>query len=107
LATFAVLIRVVHKLRCGIIYTNAFADYLGQLYGQSQALAQSRIALLEYVQSAQTGEQYWNIQWRHESKVPEGERFTIGSIPVGMSKSTLRGLKHRCLDYQDGTVRVR
>jgi hypothetical protein len=94
----------VHKLRCGIIYTDAFADYLNGLYTKNTALQHSKIALLEYVRLAGTQQQHWNIQWVHESTLPAENRFSIGSIPVGIAKATQRGLKHRCLDYKEGSV---
>lgn len=100
----------MHRLRCGVIYTNAFADYL-EKYTQSQPPGHQRpILALEYLRAStgpSKGTAWWQIDWVPEHRAPEECRFRIGCVPVCLSKQSQRGLKHRCLDWRDGQVVVR
>jgi hypothetical protein len=97
----------MHRLRCGVIYTNAFADYLAQL---SQGASQRQILALDYLKAStgpKKGTAWWQIEWLPEHRAPAECRFKIGSVPVCLSKQSQRGLKHHCLDWRDGQVVVR
>jgi hypothetical protein len=99
----------MHRLRCGVIYTNAFADYLAQLEGDCPDPRRS-IICLEYLRAGtKQGEakEWWRVDWLPEHRAPEDCRFTIGSTEVCLSRQSQRGLKHRCIDWRDGQVVVR
>jgi hypothetical protein len=97
----------MHRLRCGVIYTNAFAEYLSQMSQSAVSLVKHRVLALEYLRSAEGKGAWWNIGWVPEARAPEDCRFTIGETPVCLSRQSQRGLKNRCLDWRDGQVVVR
>jgi hypothetical protein len=107
LASWTALTFSMHKLRCGVIYTNEFADYLAGLSQSVDTASVRKVMALEYLRSADGKEAWWNIEWVPESRAPEDCRFNIGQVPVCLSKQSQRGLKHRCLDWRDGKVLVR
>jgi hypothetical protein len=97
----------MHRLSCGVIYTNAFADHLATLATPLRTAEQRYVLSLEYVRCAKpdgTTEEWWQMDWIPEKRTPIEQRFTIGSTPVSLSKQTQQGLKRRCLDYRDGKV---
>jgi hypothetical protein len=99
----------MHRLRCGIIYTNAFAEYLATL-SQEGTRVKDKILSLEYLRCTsgeKAGAEWWNVQWMPAHRVPEECRFTIGTLPVGLSRQSQRGLKDRCIDCRDGQVIIR
>jgi hypothetical protein len=98
---------LMHKLRCGVIYTNAFAEYLARLSRSAVSAVRDRVLSLEYLRSAEGRGAWWNIDWVPQSRAPEECRFIIGETPVCLSRQSQRGLKNRCLDWRDGQVVVR
>jgi hypothetical protein len=99
----------MHRLRCGVIYTNAFADYLSALGGDA-APSSKKILSVEYVRCSTggaAGKAWWTIDWVPVHRAPEECRFLIGQIPVCLSRQSQRGLKHRCIDWRDGQVVIR
>jgi len=99
----------MHRLRCGVIYTNAFAEHLAELHTCSEAGTVRKILALEYVRASsgdQKGGAWWDVQWVPEKRVPVECRFEIGSVPVCLSRQSQQGLKNRCLDWRDGAVVV-
>lgn len=94
----------MHRLRCGVIYTNAFATYLaGLAHGPQQVLA------LEYLRASSgpsKGTAWWRMEWWPAHRAPEDCMFKIGTVPVVLSRQSQRGLKNRCLDWRDGQVAV-
>ncbi|MBL9114145.1 MAG: hypothetical protein JNJ83_03990 [Verrucomicrobiaceae bacterium] len=98
----------MHRLRCGVIYTNAFAEYLAQLE-RSRPQARTIIAL-DYVRCTagqNQAKEWWKVEWMPEHRAPDDCRFTIGNTPVCLSRQSQRGLKHRCIDWRDGQVVVK
>ena len=97
----------MHRLRCGVIYTNAFADYLATVNADASP---DTIIALEYVRFAsgpKKGTAWWRMDWLPMINTDEAHRVTIGSVLVFISAQSLRGLKDRCLDWRDGQVVVR
>jgi hypothetical protein len=94
----------MHRLRCGVIYTNAFADYIaGLAHGPRQVLA------LEYLRAStgpKKGSEWWRMEWWPAHRAPEECMFKIGTVPVVLSRQSQRGLKNRCLDWRNGQVAV-
>ena len=100
----------MHRLRCGVIYTNAFAGHLAELHGKRTEAELGTVLSMEYVRLASSekkGGEWWRIEWVPANRVPEDSRFLIGQVPVGLNKQSQRGLKHRCLDFADGAVLIR
>lgn len=100
----------MHRLRCGVIYTNAFADHLTALHQSQVADNFGRVLALDYLRAsggAQGAREWWRVDWVMGHPVPEEDRFLIAQVPVCMNKATRRGLKDRCLDVRDGAVVVR
>jgi hypothetical protein len=96
----------MHRLRCGVIYTNAFADYIAKVASPADA---ARVLALDYVAVSQgeTKKAWWHMDWMPVAKADDTCRFKIGDVLVYLSKQCQRGLKHRCLDWRDGQVVVR
>jgi len=100
----------MHRLRCGVIYTNAFAAHLTALHEAQVQDHFGKVLGLDYMRMAtgdQKGKEWWRVDWVIGQHVPEECRFKIDQVPVSMSKNTQRGLKNRCLDFKDGAVIVR
>ncbi len=100
----------MHRLTCGVIYTYAFADYLASFDAPLRTTEQRYVLALEYLRVTKedgAAEDWWQMHWVPEKRTPLEQRFTIGSVPVSLSKQTQRGLKHRCLDWRDGKVVVK
>ncbi len=100
----------MHRLRCGVIYTNAFAGHLAELYAARDPGAAGNILELEYVKVAGADEKngiWWRMDWVPEKRVPVECRFEMGRSPVCMRQQTQRGLKNRCLDWRDGAVVIK
>jgi hypothetical protein len=100
----------MQRLPCGVIYTSAFADYLTTLEAPLRTTEQRYVLSLDYLRSLKadgTQEDWWRMDWVPEKRTPLEQRFTIGTIPVSLSRQTQAGLKNRCLDYRDGQVVVR
>jgi hypothetical protein len=100
----------MHRLPCGVIYTNAFAEHLASLDAPLRTTEQQYVLSLEYLRLTKDDgqqEDWWQMNWVPEKRTPLAQRFTIGSVPVSLSKQTQLGLKHRCLDWRNGSVVVK
>ncbi len=100
----------MHRLPCGVIYTDAFATHLAELQEEEDADRNGQILCLEYlrcVTGEKTGASWWKLEWAPRHRAPEDCLFAIGSVLVWLSLQTQRGLKHRCLDWRDGEVVIR
>ncbi len=100
----------MHRLRCGVIYTNAFAAHLTALHEAQVAENFGKVLALDYVRAAtgdQKGREWWRVDWVVGQQVAEDCRFLIDKVPVCLTKQSQRGLKNRCLDWRDGAVLIR
>ena len=100
----------MHRLPCGVIYTDAFASYLAGIDSPLRTSELRYVLALEYLRCTKPGgekEDWWQMNWVPEKRTPLEQRFTIGETPVSLSKQTQKGLKHRCLDYRDGKVVIK
>ncbi len=97
------------KLRCGIIYTDDFCDYLACIHAVQAEDQPQRVLTLDYIRCASgtlRGKAWWQLLWVPEDSAPEHRCFRMGGIRVHIPKSVQHGLRERCLDYQDGRVVV-
>ncbi len=100
----------MHRLRCGVIYTNAFAAHLLSIYETRTEAEKGKVLALDYLRASggvKGAKEWWRVDWVYGSQVEEHCRFLIGEVPVGLNKPSQRGLKDRCLDFRDGAVVVR
>ena len=100
----------MHRFRCGVIYTNAFAAHLTALHQSQVADHFGKVLALDYMRAVtadQKAREWWRVDWVVGQVVPEEDRFLMAQVQVCMNKATRRGLKDRCLDVRDGAVVVR
>lgn len=98
------------RLRCGVIYTNAFAEYLQNWWALEPRHHNSSIPSLEYFsckEGPRKGEQWMTISWILKNGLEEHTLFTLGQVPLHLGKSAQRALKTKCLDIFHGSVVVR
>ncbi len=97
------------KLTCGVIYTDAFSDYLATIQDEQHEDHPQQILTLEYIRCASgplKGKAWWQLHWMPVDAAPDFRRFQMGEVPVHISKTAQHGLRERCLDYQGGNVVV-
>ena len=98
------------KLPCGIIYTDAFREWLVRTHQEQAPEHPHRVLTFDYVRCAsgpQRGRAWWQVSWLPEDVVPQHRVFRIGNVPVNVPKPVQHGLRERCLDCEDGRVVVR
>ena len=97
------------KLTCGVIYTDAFSDYLAKIHReQHEDHPQHRLTFeyIRYASGSLKGKAWWQLIWMPEDAAPDFRCFQIGAVPVHIPKGAQHGLRERCLDYQGGKVIV-
>jgi hypothetical protein len=93
---------VLQRHRCGLIYTQAFADYLDarqRLEGDDHP---DDVLSLDYIRCAtgpQAGTSWCQLTWIPSVSIPLTDRFQFGSTLLHIHKQTRNGLKTRGLDY--------
>ncbi len=100
---------MMDRLRCGVIYTDAFSALLTGWWAAEPAAHAERVPSLEFVRCGEgerAGECWVALTWMLVKKLPEHERFTIGGVPLHLSKQSQKGLQHRCLDAREGKLMV-
>lgn len=100
----------MHRLRCGIIYSGAFASYLAERQKQEQKSHPGEILALDYVRCASgpgKGNEWWQIGWVGAQNAPETARQRIGEVDVFIHRQSIRGLKTRLLHFANGEVVVK
>ena len=98
------------KLPCGVIYTEAFCDWLARLHQLEAPTHPHRVLTLDYVRCAsgpQRGRAWWQVLWVPEDAAPAHRVFRMGGIPVHVPKPAQLGLRERCLDCENDRVVVR
>ena len=101
---------MLERLRCGVITTAAFRDYLARWHEETEGGNFGLIPQLDYVRFAtgdRAGEAYASLLWQPLNRVKPHEIFEIGGIKVYLSKPTRTALKEHCLDVKDGAILVR
>ncbi len=100
---------MLERLRCGVIYTAAFRDWLGEWRSREASANFGLVPELTYVrikEGQRAGHSWVSLIWRPLQGVKEHEIFQIGSAKVYMNIQTRRALKERCLDVKDEAVVV-
>lgn len=101
---------VLHRLRSGLIYSQAFADYLESKH-QSEAIGHPGDVLhLDYVRCSQgelEGQEWCQLTWISGSQAPTALRHQIGGTEIYIHRQAIRGLKNRMLHYDGQNVVVK
>lgn len=100
---------VLSKLTCGIIYTDAFQQYLESIHAEQAEDHPQQILTFDYVRcltGPQKGKSWWQLIWTPLDASPEYRRHQIGHLMVYVPKPVSHGLRERCLDFRDGKVIV-
>ena len=100
----------MHKLRCGIIYSTDFAEYLKRTHAAEYAAHPGELLSLDYIRFAdgpKAGASWLQLTWVLPQAAPEENRHHIGETEVYIQKQTRRGLMNRLLHFADGHVVVK
>lgn len=98
------------RLRCGAIFTEAFAAYLRGWWLAEPAKHAKFFPSVEYVsfkEGPRAGEQWFTLYWHPRHGVENYELFEIGPVTLHLSRQAQKALKWRCLDAAEGSVVVR
>jgi hypothetical protein len=99
----------LHRLRCGVIYTDEFLNYLAQVHEAQAEDNPQRILTLDYLRCASgpaKGKAWWQLLWMPVDTAPEHRCYRIGAVFVHIPRAAQHGLKDRCLNYENGRVTV-
>lgn len=98
------------KLPCGVIYTDAFQNWLERMHEEKSPDHPHRMLTLDYVRCAsgpQRGRAWWQVLWVPLDAIPSHRVFRVGRVPVHVPKPAQIGLRERCLDCENDQVVVR
>lgn len=101
---------VLHRLRTGLIYSQAFADYLGKRHQAEHIGHPGEVMHLDYVRCSQgdlAGQAWWQLTWISGWQAPTEHRHTIGEVEVCILRQALRGLKNHLLHFDGRGVVVK
>ncbi len=101
---------VLHRLRTGLIYSKAFADYLAAKHEREHADHLGDVMHLDYVSCSQgdlAGQSWWQLEWINGLQAPTEHRHNLGEVEVCIHRQTLRGLKNRLLHFDGQRVVVK
>lgn len=101
---------VLHKLRNGLIYSQAFADYLESKHNIEHFGHPGEVLHLDYVRCSQgdlAGQEWWQLNWLSGMHAATEHRHQIGDVEVYIPKQAMRGLKSRWLHSDGQTVVVK
>lgn len=101
---------VLHRLRAGLIYSQAFADFLEKKYAEEHREHPGELPHLDYVRCAQgelAGQSWLQIEWVSGLQAPTADRHTIGSVEVFIHRQAMRGLKNQMLHFDGQKVIVK
>jgi len=101
---------VLHRLRSGLIYTQAFAEYLESKHNIENIGHPGEILHLDYVRCSQgdlAGQEWCQLTWISGAQAPTSSRHLIGGIEIYIHRQAVRGLKNRMLDYDGQKVVVK
>jgi hypothetical protein len=97
------------RLRCGVIYTQAFTNFLREWWLAEPTHHGTKIPSLHFVhcrEGSRAGESWASLSWILEKKLPEHELFEVAGIRLHLPKQSQKGLQWRCLDARNGQLCV-
>lgn len=92
---------VLHRHRCGIIYSQAFADYLDERQRVEGPQHEDELLSLDYIRCAsgsQAGAAWYQLSWIPSVAIPLADRYQIGTTQLHIHRQTRSGLRTRGLD---------
>ena len=92
---------MLERLRCGIIVTSAFIEWLEAWKTREAGANFGLIPELGFVQckeGARAGQSWVSLVWRPLDGVAEHEIHAVGAVRVFFPKQTRAALRERCLD---------
>ncbi len=98
------------RLRCGAIYTEAFASYLRGWWLAEPAKHAKFFPSMEYVsfrEGPRAGEHWFTLYWHPRGGAADYELFEVGTVTLHLTRQAQKALKWRCLDAENGQVVVR
>ena len=101
---------VLHRHRCGIIYSQAFADYLDDRQRVEGPEHGDELLSLDYIRCAtgeQAGASWYQLAWIPSVSIPLSDRYQFGTTQLHIHKQTRNGLKARGLDHDPVTDTLR
>jgi hypothetical protein len=101
---------VLHRLRTGLIYSQAFADYLQEKHREEHFAHPGEVLHLDYVRCGQgelAGQSWCQLEWLTGAQAPTEHRHTIGGVEVFIHRQAMRGLKNRMLHFDGQNVIVK
>jgi hypothetical protein len=100
---------MLERLRCGVIITGAFKEWLEEWKAREGAANFGLIPELSYVrckEGERAGQSWVSLIWQPLGGAKPHEIFEIGSTRVYFQRQTRQALKDRCLDIKDGRIVV-
>lgn len=101
---------VLHRLRSGLIYSQAFADFLESKHNIEHIGHPGDVLHLDYIRCAQgelSGQEWCQLTWISGWQAPTEHRHLIGDVEVFILRQTIRGLKNRMLHFDGEKVVVK
>ena len=97
---------ILHRHRCGIIYSQAFADYLRDRQHTEGPEHPDEMLSLDYIRCAsgpQAGSAWYQLVWIPTDAIPLTDRHSFGTTPLHIHKQTRHGLNSRALHHDPET----
>ena len=100
---------MLERLRCGIIVTSTFMEWL-EAWKQREGSANSgQIPELNFVlckEGARAGQSWVSLVWRPLEGTAEHEIHAVGTVRVFFPRQTRTALRDRCIDIRDDRIVV-
>ena len=101
----------LERMRCGVITTAAFREWLSLWHAREAAHNFGFVAQLAYVRCREgtlAGQAWVTVMWSPLKGMGEHEIYPIaGKVKIYLNKATRTALRDRCLDIRDGAIIVR
>ena len=102
-------LHMLERLRCGIIVTSAFIEWLEAWKARESAANFGLVPELNFVQckeGSRAGQSWVSLIWRPLEGIAEHEIHRVGAVRVFFPRQTRAALRERCLDVRDGAIVV-
>lgn len=100
---------MLERLRCGIIVTSAFIEWLETWKAREGAGNFGLIPELGFVQCKEgprAGQSWVSLIWRPLDGIAEYEVHAVGTVQVFFPRQTRAALRERCLDIRGDRIVV-
>ena len=100
---------MLERLRCGIIVTSAFIEWLEAWKTREGAANFGLVPELSFVlckEGSRAGQSWVSLIWRPLEGMAEHEIYSVGTVRVFFPRQTRAALRERCLDIREGSIVV-